>query len=153
MIPADRARSEHGATAERGSVLPLTMGAIAVAAALIATIAVMSAVYLDRKQLLALADAVAADAATRIDSDAYLEGSVTLTDDGVRVAAENYLAAAPPGIVTLPGTTVGSPTGSPDAATAEVTLVALSRPGFLPWALAPWSDGIAISVTATARGG
>lgn len=157
MNPTDgrTGQPRHGIdpAAERGGILALTLGALAVAASLIVTIAVASAVYLDRRELLALADATAADAATRIDTDSYLAGRIELTDDGVRTAVRAYLTTAPPGVVDLPGIAVGHPTGTPDGTTAQVTLTALSRPAFLPWALMPWSDGIALTVTSSARGG
>lgn len=138
---------------ERGGVLVLTLGALALAAALIATLAVASAVYLDRKELLALADATAAAAATHLDEAAYAAGKIRLTDDGVRSGAHDFLASAPPGLTGLGGITVVDPTGAPDPATAQVTLRAYSRPSFLPWALIGWSDGFAITVTSSARGG
>lgn len=138
---------------ERGGVLALTLGALAVAAALIATLAVASAVYLDRKELLALADATAASAATRIDEAAYQAGRIELTDAGVRAGAQDFLASAPGQVTSLAGVAVVGPTGAPDPVTAQVTLHALSRPAFLPWVLIGWSDGFAITVTSTARGG
>ncbi|TNU75814.1 glycosyltransferase [Miniimonas arenae] len=144
---------QHTPDGERGGILVLTLGALAVAAALIVTIAVASAVYLDRRDLLALADATAADAAAAIDTDSYYGGEITLTDDAVRAAARDFLASAPAGVTDAPGLAVADPTGAIDATTAEVTLVAFSRPAWLPWALAPWSDGIALRVTVTARGG
>lgn len=142
-----------GHDGERGSILALTLGALAVAALLIVTIAVAGAVYLDRRDLLTLADDAAAYAATQIDEDAYFAGRIELTDRSVRSAAARYLATAPAGVVDLPGTAVVSPTGTTDGRTAQVTLTGVSRPAFLPWVLAPWSDGIAITVTTTARGG
>jgi hypothetical protein len=37
--------------------------------------------------------------------------------------------------------------------TARVTLTAVARPPFLPWALIGWSDGIALHATSDARAG
>lgn len=136
--------------AERGGVLALTLGALGVAAMLVAVIAVASAVYLNRRELLALADVTAAHAAANIDPDAYLDGEIALTDDGVREAAEEFLASAPHNVVDAPGLALADPTGAVGATDAQVTLVALSKPAFLPWVLLPWSDGIALQVTATA---
>lgn len=136
---------------ERGGILALTLGALAMAAALIVVVATIAAVYLDRRDLLALADSAAADAATRIDPVAYARGEVLLTDDGVWAAAVAFLDSAPGSVSS--GVTVVAPTGAPGPTTAEVTLHSLSRPAFLPWVLAPWSEGIAIEVTASARGG
>mgnify|MGYP003494165595 CR=1 FL=1 len=137
---------------ESGRILVLTLGAIALAVALVAVIATASAVYLDRKALLSLADPTAASTARRIASESYFgEGATALTDSSVRQNAEEFLAQAPPSLTDAPDLRIAAPTGSPDGQSAEVTLTALSRPAFLPWVLAPWSDGIAMTVTATAR--
>lgn len=141
------ARTKRG---ERGSVLLLSLGALAVAAALVVTVAVVSALYLDRRELLSLADASAAHAASALDPAAYAAGDLRLTDAGVRRAVDDLLRDSP---TTLSGVVVAEPTGTPDGRTAQVTLRALARPGPLPWALAPWSKGITIEVTALARGG
>lgn len=143
---ADDRHADVGAR-ERGGILALTLGALGVAAVLIVVIAVAGALYLDRRELLALADATAADAATAIDPVSYAAGDVILTDASVRAAAAEFLAGTPT------TATLTDPTGTPDGATAEVTLTVLSRPSFLPWALIGWSDGISIEVTASARGG
>lgn len=145
-------RRSNPTDGEAGSILALSLGALAVAAVLIVTIAVASAVYLDRKELLALADAAAAHAATRIDPGSYLAGEIALTPGGVREAVEDYLESVP-GETDLRALAIAAPTGTTDATTAQVTLTALSRPSFLPWVLMPWSDGIAMTVTASARGG
>ena len=138
--------------AERGGVLALTLGALGVAGLLVVVVAVASAVYLDRRELLALADATAAHAATSIDPAAYAEGLVVLTDAGVRAGAEEFLASVPIDAVDVDRLALAEPTGAPDEVTAQVTLVGRSRPAFLPWLLAPWSDGIVLRVTSTAAG-
>ncbi len=138
---------------ERGRILVLTIGCAALAAALIAVSASASAVYLDRKELLALADATAAHAAATIDEDSYSSGQIAVTDSSVQRAASEFLASAPESLTNAPGLAIASPTGAVNGTDAQVTLVALSRPSFLPWVLAPWSDGIALQVTVTAHGG
>lgn len=146
MIPARTARSP-----EDGRILVLTLGAVAVAVALVAVIATASAVYLDRKALLSLADATAAHAAAQVDADAYFGGDGTVvTDSGVQASARDFLARAPRSLTDAPHLRLASPTGASDATTAQVTLEATSRPAFLPWVLAPWSDGIPLRVTASA---
>lgn len=145
--PADRDGERDG---ERGGILALTLGVLGVAALLIVVVAVASSVYLDRRELLALADTTAAHAATRIDPAAYAEGTIMLTDQGVRTAALDFLASAPSSVTDLPGLALVEPTGASGATTAQVTLTAYSRPAFLPWLLMPWSDGIAMTVTSSA---
>ena len=138
---------------ERGRVLVLTIGCAALAAALIAVIASASAVYLDRKELLALADATAAHAAATIDEGTYSSGEIGVSDESVRRSAQEFLASAPAAMTDAPALAIADPTGVAPDGGAQVTLVALSRPAFLPWVLAPWSEGIALRVTVTARGG
>ncbi|PWD52394.1 glycosyltransferase [Serinibacter arcticus] len=138
---------------ESGRILVLTIGALAVAASLIAAIATASAVYLDRKALLSLADSTAAYAASQIDERSYYGGDdLAVTDESVSASAADFLVQAPPSLTDAPGLQLADPTGTPDGGvTAEVTLTALSRPSFLPWVLAPWSEGIPMTVTASAR--
>ncbi|GAA4416971.1 hypothetical protein GCM10023169_12540 [Georgenia halophila] len=65
---------------------------------------------------------------------------------------DDYLASVPgPVVGQFEELAVAEPTGTPDGTTAEVTLVARSRPPLVPWALVPWSDGITLRVTAGAR--
>jgi len=42
---------------------------------------------------------------------------------------------------------------TPDGRTAQVRLRAVARPTLLSWITAPWSDGVVLDVTASARGG
>lgn len=139
---------------EHGGVLALTLGALGVVALLVVVIAVASAVYLDRRELLALADVTAAHAAAQIDPEAYLKGEIVVTDQTVREAAEDFLASAPLAVADIPGLALAEPTGaSGGGVAAEVTLVAVSRPAFLPWVLMPWSDGVALRATSFAGPG
>ncbi|PFG19189.1 glycosyltransferase [Serinibacter salmoneus] len=131
---------------ESGRVLVLSIGALAVAAMLVAVVATASAVYLDRKALLSLADATAAHAAAAIDQGAYLSGDLGVTDGSVDAAALEFLQEAPDGAAVT-----GLQASVTADGAAEVTLSSLSRPEFLPWVLAPWSDGIAITVTGRAN--
>ncbi|GMA32046.1 hypothetical protein [Litorihabitans aurantiacus] len=146
-------RHARAADPESGRILVLTLGAVAVAVALVAVIATASAVYLDRKALLSLADSAAAYAASQVDSDAYFSGGeLAVTDASVRASVADFLETAPSSLTDAPGLAVTAPTGTPDGGTtAQVTLTALSRPAFLPWVLAPWSDGITMTVTSSAR--
>lgn len=166
---------------ESGQILLLTIAYGLLALALVLVLASASAVHIERKQLLALADAAALDAADAIDLDLFYgdgfsagdidgeglsaltvgqgegpsEGqwpAVPLTDATVRDAVAAHLAAAP-AAAGLTGLGVGEPTGTPDGVTAQVTLTAVARPPFLPWAIVAWSDGIALRATTTARAG
>lgn len=124
----------------------LSIGALAVAAMLVAVVATASAVYLDRKALLSLADATAAHAAAAIDQAAYLSGDIGVTDGSVNAAAIEFLQETPDGAAVTGVQALVTVDGA-----AEVTLSSLSRPEFIPWVLAPWSDGIAITVTGRAN--
>lgn len=138
---------------EAGGILALTLGALGVVALLVVVIAVASAIYLDRRELLALADVTAAHAAAQVDREAYGDGEIAVTDRSVRAAAQEFLAAAPHQVIDIPGLALAEPTGAVGPTAAEVTLEAVSRPGFLPWVLIPWSDGVALRVTARAGSG
>lgn len=143
----------ESADAESGRILVLTLGALTVAVALVLVVATASAVYLDRKALLSLADSAAAYAASQVDEDAYFrDGELRVTDESVRTSARDLLLRAPAAASGADDLRIVEPTGTPDGGvTARVTLAATSRPAFLPWVLAPWSDGIAMTVTSSAR--
>lgn len=127
------------------------------ALALVLVVVAVSAIYLERKRLLALADAVAADAADAVDDDIYFgpdrgeEPELPLTDASVHQQVQDYLAEAPAGVVDFESLTVGQPTGSPDGTTAQVTLAAVVRPPVVTWAISPWQDGFTVTVTASAQ--
>ena len=139
---------------ESGRIMLLSLGLGVLAIMLVLVVAASSSVYLERKQLLALADGVAADAADAIDLGRYYAGDdaggLPLSDASVRSAVDAHLAATPAsaGFEQL---RVVAPTGTEDGRTAQVTLTARARPAVVPWVLAPWADGFQIRVTATAR--
>ena len=159
-------RLREGVRVDSGQILLLTIGYAMIALALVLVIASASAVHLERKSLLALAEGAALDAADAVDLDLFygpdaltdspeersFAGLVPLSDDGVREAVVEHLRTAPAaeGMAAL---AIGEPTGSPDGRSAQVTLVALARPPFVPWVLVGWSEGIALRVTAAARVG
>ncbi|MEE6274647.1 pilus assembly protein TadG-related protein [Georgenia wangjunii] len=144
------------ARGEDGQITLLALGFAVLALALVLVVVSASAVHIERKRLLALADAAVADAADAVDVGAYYGGGaaaapgVPLTDASVRAAVDDHLARSPMA-GRFAGLAVVDPTGSPDGRRAEVTLVALARPPLVPWVLAPWSDGIALRVSSTAR--
>ncbi|WP_159449311.1 pilus assembly protein TadG-related protein [Demequina sp. NBRC 110051] len=135
-----------------GSMSVWALGWIVVIALAALVVASATQVHLERLRLVALADEVALSAADAVDGGAYYGtgGAVlALDDDAVRVHAATRLAADPArpwiGEVGL------LEAGSDDGQSARIVL---GRTVHLPWridALAPWSDGIRISATATAR--
>lgn len=128
---------------------------------LVSVVVSATGIHLDRKRLLALADLAAVECADALDQDAYYtrtDGAPTgaadllvLTDASVRSAAEAYLHRAAP-VADLERLALVD-AGTPDGRTATVTLRALARPTFLTWVTAPWSEGIVLEVTASARAG
>ncbi len=144
-----------GADSEQGHITVLSIGFGLLALALVLVVTAESSVYLERKQLLALTDGVAADAADAIDLDRYYaadhdDDGPPVSDASVRAAVSEYLAAAP-AAGQFEDLRVGEPTGSVEGRTAQVTLTARARPAVVPWVLAPWADGFTITATVTAR--
>lgn len=140
-----------------GQIMLLSIFYGLITLALVLVVVSVSAIYIERKSLLALADAVAADAADAIDEGSYFgtgrpaDPALPLTDEAVQQAVADYLAAAPVGVVDFEGLTVSPPTGTPNGTTAEVTLSAVVRPPVLTWAISPWRDGFVVSVTSRAE--
>lgn len=137
-------------------LLALVYGLICIVLVLVVIAA--SAVHLDRKRLLALADAAALDAADALDEPAYFEATedpdgidaVPITDAAVRDAATAYLQrhGASTGLTDLSLDSAAS--GTADGATAVVVLTARSLP-LLPEALAgTYSEGVPLRVSASA---
>lgn len=139
---------------EEGGILVLTIGLTAIALALILVVASVPALHIEHKRLLGLADSAASAAADAFD-ESYFEvrgADLPLSDASVLSAVEEHLAAQPPALFErFDQLTIIAPTGSPDGATAEVTLAAVTTPAFLPFGLIPGRDGIVLEATATAR--
>lgn len=135
----------------------LALGWTVLAMLLLTAVVSASAVHLDRKRLVALADLTAVAAADAIDESAYYspdrpapaEGAsrVLLSDGSVRQAATDYLAGAA-GSTGLADLRLIDATAA--AGTVTVTLHAVTRPALLSVITAPWSDGIALSATTSA---
>jgi uncharacterized membrane protein len=141
-----------------GQVLLLTLVYGLIAILLVLVVVAASAVHLDRKRLLALADAAALDAADAIDEAAYFEATaraegidaVPVTDATVRDSVAAYLQRqqSPNRFVDLSVDTAA--TGTPDGTTAVVVLTARSLP-LLPDEVAGRFDaGVPLRVTASA---
>jgi uncharacterized membrane protein len=139
-----------------GQIMLLSIVYGLVALALVLVVVSVSAIYLEHKRLLALADAVAADAADAVDEDAYFgsergeAAALPLTDASVRQGVQDYLAAAPLGVVDFESLAIAEPTGTPDGTTAQVSLSAVVRPPLVTWVIAPWQDGFVVTVTSSA---
>ncbi len=170
---APRSGSSGRPDAESGQIMLLTIAYALLALALVLVLASASAVHIERKQLLALADAAALDAADAVAAERFYLGDlsgvateveaaqrgavgggavVPLTVATVRAAVVDHLEAAP-AARGITGLRIGEPTGTPDGVTAEITLIAVARPPFVPWALVGWSEGIALRVSSSARAG
>ena len=146
------ARATSGSE-DQGQILLLSLVFGVLTLTLVLVVASVSAIYLERKELLALADALAADAADAVDAERYYTDPgvdhLPLTDASVHAAVQEYLAAAPAAVTDeFEAFAVVPPTGTPDGSVAEVTLSARVRPPVLPWVLMPWADGFPIEVTA-----
>ena len=141
---------------ESGQILILCIAYGALALLLVTAIVSASGIHLERKRLYALADLTALAAADSLAPEAYFgpgarTDAVTLSTGSVRSAAEAQLLASPEASRFTGLTLVDATTA--DGRTAEVTLGAVARPPLLTWVTAPWSDGVALRVTAHARAG
>ena len=147
---------DGGLEDDEGQVLVLVLVYFLVTVSLVAVVASASAVHLERKRLLALADAAALDAADALDPGVfYRHGAgprtgVPLTDGSVRASVDDYVEAAG-ARERFTDFAVAPSTGSRDGRTAEVTLVARARPPLVGPVLATFAEGIRLEVTTTAR--
>lgn len=141
---------------DTGQISVLVIGYCTIAIALLMVVASASAVHLERKRLLEVADAAALDAADALDtsvyygSDAGRLAGVPLTDGSVRASVLAYLGVRR-ATTEFESLAVGEPTGAPDGSTAEVTLTTRVSLPLVGAALEPFSDGVALRVTARAR--
>lgn len=151
---------------DEGQIMLLTLVFAVVTITLVLVVAAASAVHIERKRLVALADSAAVAASDAISEQLYYEAAaeglgpgtgatyVPLTDATVRGAVVDYLARAPAEVSgEFEQLRVVDPTGSPDGMSAQVTLTAVATLPMVPWVLVPWSDGIILRVTSTARAG
>ena len=135
-----------------GQIMLLALAYVLLAILLVTVVVCASAVHLARKELLALADLAALEAADAMDpADYYVSADrgMAVTDDDVRSAVEEYLSTAPESgrftALTLDDAT------AVDAHTASVTLSAVADVPLLTFLTAAWSDGVVLAVTAEAR--
>lgn len=153
------ARARTGGQDE-GQVLLLTLGFVVVALLLVLVVSAATAVHLDRKRLVALADVVALDAADALASPGYFapgagqgepaRGGIDLSDASVRAAVEDYLRENPSATEPFATVRVLEAT-SPDGRSAHVRLGAVVRVPVVGGVLSTWSDGVTVEAESSAR--
>ena len=127
---------------DSGQVLVLAVGFVAVALALIATVAAVTSVQLERKRLLSVADAAAAYAAGTYDETLFHSNLdrvgeetgnpvIVLTDASVAAGAQEYLDDSAD-VLSLRDVRLLSGK-SPDGQTAVVELAGVARPALVGW--------------------
>ncbi len=147
-------RPQNGAAVpgpdDEGSVLLLSLVYMLIALVLVTVVICASAIHLERKRLIAVADAAALAAADQTDRSAYFDGvkdpwaeRIALTDEAVRSAARAHLRASP-AAARLEGLRLVR-AGTPDGQRAVVEVRAVARVPLLNWVLEPWSDGIVLT--------
>lgn len=147
----------RGRTAgDDGQVMLLSLAFGLLAILLVGVVVSATAVHLERKRLLAVADLAALEAADAMDPDRYYASPpdaaaapVSLTPAEVRAAVEGYLRQAPAAERFTELEVVEATTE--DGRTVVVTLRAVADVPLLSAATAAWSDGVELVVTARAR--
>lgn len=138
-----------------GQIMLLSIAYGVLALLLVSVVASATAVHLQRKELLALADLAVLEAADALDVDRYYTDGTGplphLTSGGVRASVEAFLAGAPEAQRFTDLTVVEAATT--DGRTARVTLRAVARVPLVDVVTAAWSDGIGLRVTSQARAG
>lgn len=138
-------------TREEGQLSVLMVGYVVLALLLATVVMASSAVYLEHKKVLSLADGAALAAA-----DSYLVGDMgaagevpvtLLVDERVRTAAETYLGTVG-AFARHDELSVAAGTGSEPGGTAVVVLTAVAHPPVVSFLL---PDGIVVEARSTAR--
>lgn len=158
-LAAACARSTHRAVAgdDEGQVTLLVLGFVLLAVALITVVVAATGVHLDRKRLLDLSDLASLAAADSVTDDGYFTHGaapgareVPLSSEAVRAAVERYVRDHPDRFARWSQVQVLE-AGTADGRTVVVRLGAVSRLALVGPLLAPWSDGVRIEATSTAR--
>lgn len=136
---------------EDGQIMVMIIGYVLLSLLLATVIMAVSAVYIEHKKLLSVADgasSAAADSFTLGQVDGGAAGpTAVLSKERVQSVTQAYLTrngahARFDGLAIAPGT------GTPDTATAEVALTSIVRPPVVSFLL---PDGIPIVAKSTAR--
>ena len=135
----------------------LVLGFVVLAVALITVVVAATGVHLDRKRLLDLSDLASLAAADSVTDGRYFASGasagardVPLSSEAVRATVERYVRDHPDGAARWSSVQVLQ-ADSADGRTVVVRLGAVSRLALVGPLLAPWSDGVRIEATATAR--
>ena len=136
---------------EEGQVAVLIIGFVAISLLVLTVVMAASAVYIERKKLLSVADGAAlaaADTFTLADVETGEGAPVPrLSDGAVHGAVQRYLAETG-AAGRFNGLAVSGGTGSPESRTAHVELSAVVHPPMVNF-LVP--DGVPITVFSDAR--
>lgn len=147
-------RTRRLARPDGGQIGILILGLFSLALVLILGAVDVTAAQLARMRLLDTADAAALDAADALDERAAYETGVldrlVLTDGSVQQAAQQHLALVPrpPGISAW---SVVPDTGTPDGATAVVTVQGTATLPMSGWILQSLGGSVTITVSSRAR--
>lgn len=137
-----------------GQISVLILGLFLLVSALVLGAIDVTAAQLARMRLLDTADAAALDAADALDErSAYQQGlgdRVALTDASVRESATALLSRTPRPVGVTDWAVVPQ-TGSPDGATAVVTVSGHADLPMTGWFLQSFGGGVTITVTSRAR--
>ena len=142
-------------SSDDGQIMLLIIFYAVIALALATVVVSASAVHLERKRLLEVADGAALNAADEVDAAGYFgegvePGSVPLSDSSVRSSVDDYLSDRD-AYADFTALAVGAQTGTSDGRTAEVTLYSTVTPPLIGWAIEAFSGGITLHATSTAR--
>jgi hypothetical protein len=137
--------------AERGQTMVLIIGFTLIALLLASVVAAASAVYIEHKKLLSMADGASVAAADSYtlggSADGFSRPAAVLTSERVRNVTASYLNRNN-AHARFDRLAVGRGTGSPDSSSAEVILTAVAHPPVVSFLL---PDGIPIEARSTAR--
>ena len=138
-----------------GQIMLLIIFYSVIALALATVVVSASAVHLERKRLLEVADGAALNAADEVDASGYFNegvepGSVPLSDSSVRSSVDTYLDDRH-AYADFTALAVGAETGTSDGQTARVTLYSTVTPPLIGWAIEAFAGGITLHATSTAR--
>ncbi|WP_404496104.1 pilus assembly protein TadG-related protein [Arthrobacter sp. GAS37] len=136
---------------EDGHLMVLTIGYVVIALLLATVVAAASAIYIEHKKLLSVADGASVAAADsyalgQVDNGAETPSAV-LNSERVRSVTESYLSQSG-AHSRFDQLAVARGTGSPDSTTAEVVLSAVAHPPVVSFLL---PEGVPIEARSTAR--